>query len=377
MMPRILLLAGEYPPVVGGVGTFAANVARGLRLAGARVRTVTSVPANGFHDDESLRIFTMLNHKFIKLGSLFAGGTVAVVRDRPDVILAAAWPHEGFTAYSLSETFGIPYAVMVHGTDIVQPRTRSPRGRAMTKILSSSSLLVANSNYTKNLLVKMGLGAHTIVVNPPIDTNAVCAGENVAAIDERYALHGKRVLLTTSRLFPRKGHAEVLRSLGKLHTRYPDLVYVATGEGSYRKMLERIAAASGVSDRVRFTGFVDARTLASLYDRCEIYVSPGVDDGGDVEGFGISFVEAGAHGKPVIAGNVGGVVDAVVHEETGLLIDGGEGEFERSLLRLLDDAELRARLGENGRTRSRTTFGLERQGNILMRGLEAAMASRA
>jgi len=374
-MRQILLLAGEYPPVVGGVGTFAANAARGLRLAGARVRTVTSVPGNGHHDEDSLRLFTMLNHKFIKLGSLFAGGAFAVIRDRPDVILAAAWPHEGFTAYSLSEAFGIPYAVMVHGTDVVQPRTRSARGRAMTRILSSSSLLVANSNYTKNLLVQLGLGGHTIVVNPPVDGGAFCTGEDLAAVNERYDLHGKRVLLTTSRLFPRKGHAEVLRTLGRLQGRYPDLVYIATGEGSYRKALEEIAATSGISDRVRFAGFVDARELNGLYHRCEIYVSPGVDDGGDVEGFGISFVEAGAHGKPVIAGNIGGVVDAVVHEETGLLIDGAEGEFEGALVRLLDDADLRARLGENGRVRSRT-FGLERQGNTLMRGLEAALGSR-
>src|SRR6185312_1868812 len=111
--------------------------------------------------------------------------------DRPDVILAAAWPHEGFTAYSLSETFGIPYAVMVHGTDIVQPRARSARARAMTKILSSASLLVANSNYTKNLLVKLGLGAHTIVVNPPIDTSAIGADVDVAAVDDQYDLHRK------------------------------------------------------------------------------------------------------------------------------------------------------------------------------------------
>jgi phosphatidylinositol alpha-1,6-mannosyltransferase len=372
---RVLLLAGEYPPIVGGVGTFAANSARALRILGARVRTVTSVPtAEKREDDDVLRVLPTLNRKFLKMVPLMAGGVLSAVRDRPDVVLAAAWPHEGITAYSLRKALGIPYAVMVHGTEVAGAQTSPARVRAFTRVVSSAALLVANSHFTKGLLLEKGVRAPVAVVHPPIDLEALGAAGDAARVDARYALHGKRVLLTTARLFPRKGHAQVIRALGRLGSRYSDVVYVATGAGSYRSTLEEIAASAGVADRVRFTGFVDSQELQNLYRRCDIYVSPGIDDAGDIEGFGISFVEASAHGKPIIAGRIGGVGDAVARGETGLLIDGtSQHELDEALVRLLDDRLLRSRLGENGRTKAQKSFGLEHQGRRLLDALEGVV----
>jgi phosphatidylinositol alpha-1,6-mannosyltransferase len=371
----VLVLAGEYPPMVGGVGTFAANSVQALRLAGARVQVATSVPSDSRQrEDDVVRILTMLNGKFFKLAALIAGGTYAVLRTRPNITLAAAWPHEGATAHLFWKVLRIPYAVFVHGTDLMAARDVPARRRMMTTILSSARVLVANSTFTKNLIASMGIRTPVAVVNPPIDLARAKATAGLTDVDRRYGLHDKRVLLTTSRLFPRKGHAQVIRALARLRHRYPDLVYVATGDGSFKRTLEELATSCGVSESVRFAGFVDDLDLAALYDRCEVYVSPGVDDGGDIEGFGISFVEASAHGKPVIAGNVGGVADAVSDGETGLLIDGSDvGEVERALDRLLSDGELRTRLGENGRARVRSRFALARQGELLARVLRSAV----
>jgi phosphatidylinositol alpha-1,6-mannosyltransferase len=328
----------------------------------------------GSDEEDSVRVLTALNHKFVKIGALLGGGVWSAIRDRPDVMLAAAWPHEGLTAYALFKLLGIPYAVMAHGSEITQAQNAPTRHRVMTTVLSSACLLVANSTFTKHLLGQAGFSKRVIVVNPPVDVDEIPVETNMAVVNDRYDLHGKRVLLTTARLFPRKGHALVIRTLGKLRSRYPDLVYVATGEGTYRKMLEELATSCGVADAVRFVGFVGSAEVSSLYDRCEIYVSPGVNDEGDIEGFGMSFVEASARGRPVVAGNVGGVGDAVVHGETGLLVDGtSERDFEEALIRLLDDGAFRAHLGENGRTRTRSTLGLERQGNVLLSGLKDAI----
>jgi phosphatidylinositol alpha-1,6-mannosyltransferase len=372
---RVLLLAGEYPPAVGGVGSFAANAARALRRAGAQVRAVTSVPSDAEeHPDDVIRSLTALNHKVVKIGALLGGSLRTAVRWKPDVVVAAAWPHEGLTAFALSKFSRTPYAVMVHGSEVMQARTSSARRRVMKTILGSAALLIANSTFTKQLLQEAGFLKRVVVVNPPLDLDEIASRGDADELDTRYELAGKRVLLTAARLFPRKGHGLIIRTLANLRTRYPDLVYVATGDGPYRKTLEELAASCGVADRVRFVGFVSSTELGILYERCEVYVSPGVNDDGDIEGFGMSFIEASVRGRPVIAGKVGGASDAVVHGETGFLVDGADDhEFEEMLARLLDDSALRTYLGENGRARTRSTMGLERQGNALLKGLQEAL----
>ena len=99
-------------------------------------------------------------------------------------------------------------------------------------------------------------------------------------------------------------------------------------------------------------GFVSFADLRSLYRRMDVYVSPSLEVDGDVEGFGISFIEAGAVGKPVIAGRSGGVGDAVIDGETGILVDPGDSAALRNAIcLLLDNDELRHRLGQAARNR--------------------------
>ncbi len=103
-----------------------------------------------------------------------------------------------------------------------------------------------------------------------------------------------------------------------------------------------------------FTGTIDAEKLPALYRSCDIFVMPNCTlSNGDTEGFGLVFLEAAACGKPAIGGRDGGVPDAIVDGETGILLDGASVEqFTHAALRLLRDAELSKRLGTKARLRS-------------------------
>ena len=109
-------------------------------------------------------------------------------------------------------------------------------------------------------------------------------------------------------------------------------------------------------------GFIPDDDLPDIYRLCDVFVMPnrttrGPTLAGDVEGFGISFMEAASCGKPVIAGRSGGAVEAVVDEETGLLVDPEAVEdIARAMERLLSDAELRLRMGQAARLRAETRF---------------------
>jgi glycosyltransferase involved in cell wall biosynthesis len=118
----------------------------------------------------------------------------------------------------------------------------------------------------------------------------------------------------------------------------------------------------GLRDRVAFLGFVSAEKLAELYRACDVYVHPAVfDDRGDTEGLGVVLVEALANRCPVVASCVGGIVDVIRHEATGLLVtEKDEHALANAIVRLLDDPALAQRLGEAGRSFALEHFDWER-----------------
>lgn len=134
--------------------------------------------------------------------------------------------------------------------------------------------------------------------------------------------------------------------------REPDAVLLIVGGGPYAKDLKKLAAETGVSDSVRFTGPVPWEELPAHYGAGDVFAMPcRTRRGGlDVEGLGIVYLEASATGLPVVAGDSGGAPDAVLDGETGWVVRGGSVEESADrIATLLGDPELRQRMGERGR----------------------------
>jgi glycosyltransferase involved in cell wall biosynthesis len=135
-----------------------------------------------------------------------------------------------------------------------------------------------------------------------------------------------------------------------------------TGEGDRRREWEDLAARLGLVDKVHFLGFVSTERLAGLYQACDLYVHPAIfDDANDTEGLGVSLVEALANRCPVVASNVGGIVDVIKDTVTGLLVpEKDEAALATAILRVLEDPGLARRLGEKGREFVELHFDWER-----------------
>jgi glycosyltransferase involved in cell wall biosynthesis len=119
------------------------------------------------------------------------------------------------------------------------------------------------------------------------------------------------------------------------------------------------------------TGFVPHDELGPLYDRAAVVAVPSRR-----EGFGVVCAEAMAHGRPVVASRVGGLLDLVVHEETGLLVPPRDVEALRAALtRLLDDRELRERMGMKARERIKEHFSWDRVTELTVNAYEEALAA--
>ncbi|MFQ5695850.1 MAG: glycosyltransferase, partial [Terriglobia bacterium] len=149
-----------------------------------------------------------------------------------------------------------------------------------------------------------------------------------------------------------KGIEEVLLVLPRLRGQFPDVRYVVVGEGSDRPRLEQLARELGVADVTEFTGHLPPGELALRYASCSVFVLPSTG-----EGFGIVFLEAMAHAKPVVAARSGGTPEVVVDGETGLLVEPGDGRaLQAALTRLFADTDLRRQMGGTGRRRLEENF---------------------
>ncbi|WP_025321618.1 glycosyltransferase family 4 protein [Deferrisoma camini] len=251
---------------------------------------------------------------------------------------------------------GVAIVHYIHGEEVTTRPTSRLYGRHAFRHLRQAEAVVAVSSFTRDELVRRGVPAERIhVITNGVDLKRFTPGPKDPEIVERHGLQGKKVLLTVARIEERKGHDKVIEALPAIAEKVPKVVYLIVGKGGYRPRLEELAREHGVADRVVFTGLVPWDDLPRYYRTCDVFVMPNRTlPNGDTEGFGLVFLEANACGKPVIGGRAGGVPDAVVHGETGLLVDGASAqEVGRAVLRLLLDPELRLRMANSGLSRAR------------------------
>jgi phosphatidyl-myo-inositol dimannoside synthase len=249
---------------------------------------------------------------------------------------------------------------------------------ALTKaVYRCSAAAIANSENTASILARLGVPGEKIhVVYPAVDAERFHPGIDGRHVRARYGSSEDVLLLSVGRLQRRKGHDIAIRAIAALREDMPQLRYVIAGDGDERDRLERLAASLGVTDRVFFAGVVPDEELPAYYAASDIFLLPNRIDDGDIEGFGIVFLEAAATGRPVIGGDTGGVPEAVERDVTGLLVDGSSvAEVASAVRRLAASPEVRAGMGLVGRARAVRAFSWHRaasavaelQGQLLAR----------
>jgi phosphatidylinositol alpha-1,6-mannosyltransferase len=208
------------------------------------------------------------------------------------------------------------------------------------------------------LLLRIGVAESRIFkILPGVDMSSFAPAPKDAALIAKFGLDGKVVVMSVSRLVERKGHSHVLKALRQVRDSVPEFHYLIVGDGPERKNIEQLVADLGLGRQVTVVGGVSGEDLGKFYNLCDLFVLANRDVEGDVEGFGMVFLEANACGKPVLGGRTGGTSEAVIEGSTGLLVDPEDIDQIASALRLLiSDAALRERLGAAGLARVRADF---------------------
>lgn len=353
---RILIVTVDYPPIDGGISTFALEVSRELARQGYDV-TVLAPRFPGmepFDENEPARVVRFGGYRsgWFRLLPLLAAARKLVPHN--DLVLAINVTYGGIAGLLARSLFGVPYATFAYGYEFLKFKRFWPAASLLRYIYAQSRGVIAISKFTRDQLIAFGAGKSKVAAILPGATPDPEVNEDaLAAVRARYPIDGKRIILAVGRMVPRKGHLTLVRAMAHVIDRVPNAHLFIVGQGPMMADCSRAAFRMGVRDNITFAGPLDAADVQALYALCDVFALPtGADSGGHVEGFGLVFAEAHAHGRPVIAGKSGGATEAVTHEESGLLVEPGDAEaLAEGIVRVLSDAEFARRLGEIGRLR--------------------------
>jgi phosphatidylinositol alpha-1,6-mannosyltransferase len=375
-----LLLAQDFPPMGGGIARLHSELAKRF----PRGDLVVSTPADPDAPEVDGALPAVVDRlpfgarrtKTLPAVLFWARRAASLARQhRVAFVHCGNVKPAGYPARWVYERQHIPYGIFFYGADLLSEQHKIRHSRLKRRmarvIMGGAAVLMTISAWTRDLALSLlgdlgldGHGRRLRVVHLGTDPTWFRPGVDVTAVRERFALpdQGGRWLVTVARLQEHKGMDTVIRALPAILAGAPDVRYAVAGTGPDRERLEQLAQQLGVGDRVRFLGGVGDHDLPAFYNLASVYVGASRRAGRlGVEGFGISLVEASACGLPVVAGNSGGIPDAVREGETGFLVPPEDpAALAAAISRLLADGGLASRIGAAGRKAVETYYNWDR-----------------
>ena len=370
--PNLVLVTHEFFPHRGGIAVFAAEMARAASQLGYHVEvwapcqnhgateppwpfTVRRLPMSG---DHGLLSQWRMARELLAHRDRLQHATLYI--PEPGPLLSMLF----LQYFKLLQPARL--VLTLHGSEILRLASRPLTRWSTNRMFARADRISVVSHFAQELM-REKFPAHTakIVLTPGALRNDFTTGTPLRSASST----GKIVILTVARLHPRKGQLRCLAALTALPTaQRRQIEYWIVGGHSkenYHTELETAARAAGFP--VKFLENVADDQLGSLYGQADIFAMTSMPHKLSVEGFGLVYLEAGAHRLPVIAHAIGGVPEAVEHEKTGLLVAADDlPGLTAAFSRLIADESLRHQLGQNGRTRAlshtwldaaRTLFG--------------------
>lgn len=358
---KVLVVATEFPPGPGGIGTHAYQLTTYLHRQGWQVHLVTGQAyvsqevRDNFNRSLPFAVTPLVDKHsgWRRMGRQWQQLRRVFTQLNPDVLVAtgnrAAWAVAGLTTLRPR-----PWLLVGHGSEFLASH---PVARFLMRWATrQATTVVAVSRYTAQLIRQSGVAPRQLAIIPNgADGTRFQSGLDTTELRQQHGLTGKQILLTVGHVSERKAQDVVIRALPQMVRRCPNVVYLMAGLPTRRTELTQLAQNLGVADHIRFAGVVSDEQLPLYYNLCDLFVlvsRQGKD--GAVEGYGIVVIEAALCGKPAVVSKGSGLQEAVHDGETGLTVaPEAVNETADAVLCLLEDSALRHRLGQQALTYAR------------------------
>ncbi|MEK7625338.1 MAG: glycosyltransferase family 4 protein [Patescibacteria group bacterium] len=271
----------------------------------------------------------------------------------------------GYLGWLIWKIKKIPYLIFLHGSDVAVGTRSAWKTNLFSFVLRNSRRIVANSQFLENRVKQRIENIGPITVLYPCPSNRfleIIPESELGALRDKLAVHGKKVILTVSRMVDGKGYPHIVRLLSEVCREVPNLVWIFIGDGPKKQSIVDLVQRHYLQNVVRFLGALPNDELPKYYQIADLFVLLSHQDEEAEESWGSVFLEASASGNPIVAGRVGGVEEAVDNLRSGVVVDVYQGKaVVNAIVSLLRNDKYAKELGRWGRERVQKEFRWETQ----------------
>ena len=311
-----LIITRSYPPELGGMQNLMWGLSR--ELSKNYMIKVFADFIDGHKDFDEQTSFSIERVGGIKLLRKYRKAQLIneyIKENKIDGIIADHWK-----SLELIKSSKKKYC-LIHSKEINHPKGSSQNKRIIN-VLNNVNKVIANSQFTRNLAIDLGVNENKVVViNPGVDPVQELNKKTLDKVESILKFKNPR-LITVSRFDKRKNHEKIVMALRNLKQIYPDIVYICVGYGDEEENIKKLVKELDLETQVMFFKNISDNLKNALVSKSNIFVMPSIIHKKSVEGFGIAYIEAAQYGIPSIGGKDGGASDAINHEKTGLICDG-------------------------------------------------------
>ena len=318
-----LVVTRNFPPDVGGMQILMGGLSESLLNHGPVKVFAYEYPDSNIYDSKST--INIERVKGIKLFRKYRKANLVnnFMNTNPNIraVFADHWKSlELIKVEYLKRTKSF---CLLHSKEI-NHEIGSSLNKRLIKSTDKADFIIANSNFTKELAIKVGINPSKIhVIFPGIQKPKIV--ENISKIKaEKIFGESFPKIITVARLDKRKGHDKILMLIKNLKPKFPKIKYVSVGTGEEENSLVKLLKELSLEKEVIFLKNIDSGLKIALIAEANLFLMPTRIEKKSVEGFGISFIEAASYATGSIGGKDGGASDAIDHKKTGLICDGND-----------------------------------------------------
>jgi len=316
-----LIVTRNFPPDIGGIQSLMGGLSENLLNHGPVKVFTYEYENSNIYDNKSGADIERI--KGIKLFRKYRKANLInnFINSNPNIRALIVDHWKSLELIKTENLKKIKIFCLLHSKEI-NHKIGSSLNKRTIKSTNNADFIIANSNFTKGLAIKVGINPSKIhIIFPGIQKPKIV--ENISKIKaEKIFGESFPKIITVARLDKRKGHDKILMLIKNLKPKFPKIKYVSIGSGLEENSLVKLSKELSLEKEVIFLKNIDPDLKIALIAEANLFLMPTRIEKKSVEGFGISFIEAASYGVASIGGKDGGASDAITHNKTGLICDG-------------------------------------------------------